>query len=75
MKIKKLDEGLSEILQYIIDNEPTIELEVSNVHKDYKLSAKTCADTSILRSFGFKEIPRHIVWHWPFLVEDWKDMS
>ena len=55
MKIKKLDEGLSEILQYIIDNEPTIELEVSNVHKDYKLSAKNLCRYLILRSFDLRK--------------------
>jgi len=55
MKIKKLDEGLSKILQYIIDNEPTIELEVSNVHKDYKLSAKNLCRYLILRSFDLRK--------------------
>lgn len=50
MEIQKIDKGLTKILHQIIGNEPLIESEVSNVHKDYILSAKNLYRYLILRS-------------------------
>jgi pyruvate kinase len=55
MKIEKLDIGLSEMLQYMIDHEQHINVEVSNVHKDYKLGAKNLYRYLILRSFDLRK--------------------
>lgn len=55
MKIKKVQEELSQILKVIMDNEPIIESEISQVHKDYRLSAKNLYRYLILRSFDLRK--------------------
>ncbi len=55
MKIEKLDSELSEILQYMIDHEQHINVEVSHVHADYKLGAKNLYRYLILRSFDLRK--------------------
>jgi pyruvate kinase len=51
MKIEKLCDELNTILQSIIDNESKIDLTISNIHTDYRLSAKNLCRYLILRSF------------------------
>jgi len=55
MKIGTLDSGLSEILQCITDYEQHINIEVANVHKDYKLGAKNLYRYLILRSYDLRK--------------------
>ena len=55
MKIQTLDSGLSEILKYMTDHEQQINVEVSKVHKDYKLGAKNLYRYLILRSYDLRK--------------------
>lgn len=55
MKIQKIDNGLSEILQYMVEKEETINKEISEVHEDYQISAKNLYRYLILRSFDLRK--------------------
>ena len=55
MKIKKLDKELSAILAEIIGNESKIDLIISDIDEDYKLSAKNLCRYLILRSFDLRK--------------------
>ena len=55
MKIKIIDKELTRILQNIIDNENRIESLITNVHTDYRLSAKNLFRYLILRSFDLRK--------------------
>jgi len=54
MKIERLDRELSGILKYMIECEGKINKELSDVHKDYQLSAKNLYRYLILRSFDLR---------------------
>ncbi len=55
MKIKKLCNELSLILQAMIDNESKIDATLSQIHPDYKLSAKNLCRYLILRSYDLRK--------------------
>ncbi len=55
MKIQEIDKGLSNILQLMVDNEKTINEEVSEVHKDYRISAKNLYRYLILRGLDLRK--------------------
>jgi len=55
MDLAKVSEELTQILKIIIDNESNIESEISQVHKDYRLSAKNLYRYLILRSFDLRK--------------------
>ncbi len=55
MKIKRIDQELSSILQYMVANEKTINEKLSEVHEDYKLSAKNLYRYLMLRSFDLRK--------------------
>jgi pyruvate kinase len=55
MKIEKLSKELDEILQSIIDNESKIDVAISEIHQEYKLSAKNLCRYLILRSFDLRK--------------------
>ena len=55
MKIEKLCKELNEILQSIIDKESNINAAISEIHPEYKLSAKNLCRYLILRSFDLRE--------------------
>jgi pyruvate kinase len=55
MKIKKLDKELSAILAEIIGNESKINLIISEIDEDYKLSAKNLCRYLILRSSDLRK--------------------
>lgn len=55
MKIEKLCDELNEILQSIIDNEPKINITISDIHKEYRLSAKNLCRYLILRSTDLRK--------------------
>jgi len=55
MNIQKIDKGLSKILQYMVENEETIDKEISEVHEDYQKSAKNLYRYLILRSFDLRK--------------------
>lgn len=55
MKLQKIDVGLTDILNFMIENEEIINSEVSNVHTDYKLSAKNLYRYLILRSYDLRK--------------------
>ena len=55
MKIRNVENELTQILKTIIDNESIIESEISQVHNDYRLSAKNLYRYLILRSFDLRK--------------------
>ncbi|TRX20547.1 pyruvate kinase [Flavobacterium franklandianum] len=55
MKIEKLCIELNEILQSIIDNESKIDITISNIHQEYRLSAKNLCRYLILRTFDLRK--------------------
>lgn len=55
MKIQRIHQELSDILKYMIDSEKTIDTAVSEVHKEYKLSAKNLYRYLMLRSFDLRK--------------------
>ena len=55
MKIEKLCNELNEILQTIIDNESKIDLTISEIHEEYKSSAKNLCRYLILRSYDLRK--------------------
>ena len=55
MKIEKLSRELNEILQSIIDNESKIDATISEIHKEYRLSAKNLCRYLILRTFDLRK--------------------
>ena len=55
MKIEKLSTELNEILQSIIDNESKIDATISEIHKEYRLSAKNLCRYLILRTFDLRK--------------------
>lgn len=55
MKIQRIDKELTDIIQYMIENENTINKEISGVHQDYKLSAKNLLRYLILRSYDLRK--------------------
>ncbi|HWS60910.1 MAG TPA: pyruvate kinase [Flavobacterium sp.] len=55
MKIEKLCKELDEILQSIIENESKIDSTISEIHEDYRLSAKNLCRYLILRSYDLRK--------------------
>ena len=55
MKIEKLCKELNEILQSIIDNESKIDGSISEIHPEYRLSAKNLCRYLILRTFDLRK--------------------
>jgi pyruvate kinase len=55
MKIEKLCNELNDILQTIIDNESKIDETLSEIHEEYRLSAKNLCRYLILRSFDLRK--------------------
>jgi len=55
MKIEKLCTELNEILQSIIENESKIDTTISEIHKEYRLSAKNLCRYLILRTFDLRK--------------------
>jgi pyruvate kinase len=55
MKIEKLCKELNEILQNIIDNESKIDTTISEIHQEYRLSAKNLCRYLILRSYDLRK--------------------
>ena len=55
MKIQKLDKELSNILQEMVDRDDSINIELSQVHKDYELSAKNLYRYLMLRMFDLRK--------------------
>lgn len=55
MNLQTIDKELSDILQNIADHEEHINLEIAEVHKAYKLSAKNLYRYLILRSFDLRK--------------------
>ena len=55
MKIEKLCNELNDILQTIIDNESKIDEMLSEIHEEYRLSAKNLCRYLILRSFDLRK--------------------
>ena len=55
MNIQKIDKDLTNVLKHIISNEDVINVNVSQVHQDYKLSAKNLFYYLLLRSFDLRK--------------------
>lgn len=55
MKIEKLTKELNDILQRIIENESKIDQTISEIHENYRLSAKNLCRYLILRSFDLRK--------------------
>ena len=55
MKIEKLCKELNEILQNIIENESKIDSTISEIHQEYRLSAKNLCRYLILRSYDLRK--------------------
>ena len=55
MKIEKLCVELNEILQTIIDSESKIDATISDIHPEYRLSAKNLCRYLLLRSFDLRK--------------------
>ena len=55
MTIEKLCSELNEILQTIIDNESKIDATISDIHPEYRLSAKNLCRYILLRSFDLRK--------------------
>ncbi|MCJ7465258.1 MAG: pyruvate kinase [Maribacter sp.] len=55
MKIQKIDKELSAILKIIIDSEASLEILVSQIHGDYRQSAKNLCRYLLLRSFDLRK--------------------
>ncbi|NND34916.1 MAG: pyruvate kinase [Saprospiraceae bacterium] len=55
MKIEKLDKEISNIMHELISREPQIAKIASDVHEDYRLSAKNLCRYLVLRSFDLRK--------------------
>ncbi len=55
MKIQRIDKELTNILHNMVENETAINKELSEVHKDYKLSAKNLFRYLMLRSYDLRK--------------------
>lgn len=55
MKIQRIDKDLNHILNHLVKNETTINEKISQVHPDYKPSAKNLYRYLILRSFDLRK--------------------
>jgi len=55
MKIENLCKELNEILDSIIDNESKIDATISEIHQEYRLSAKNLCRYLILRTFDLRK--------------------
>lgn len=55
MRIQKIDNELTGVLNHIVEEESKIDQRTAKVHKDYKLSAKNLFRYLILRSFDLRK--------------------
>ncbi|APQ17917.1 pyruvate kinase [Maribacter hydrothermalis] len=55
MTIKKIDKELSNILHKMVEIEKTINVELSEIHEDYQLSARNLYRYLLLRSFDLRK--------------------